>query len=282
MSEDCVTVVLKGLIAMREIIQKLDVLREVAFVTFKAWGAYRTHSMVSIFVSPVFFVVQYCIWTAVYGGGSSLHGMGLDDMLRYFGATALIGYLVMDFADWNLSMLVRTGKFLTFSLRPLNHRFFALSQKIGHRVLGFTVEFIPCCLIFAFLFGVDMRPAHVGWLVLSVALAFLMNFFINYSIGLLSFWIVESGGIRSVYSLASGVFSGALIPLVFFPGWLQTLQFFLPFQYTSYVPAMVFLGKYSLGGVELQLPAVAPCALFMLAGVWIYHYMIRQYEGVGG
>jgi ABC-2 type transport system permease protein len=207
-------------------------------------------------------------------------------MIRYFGATALIGYLTMDFADWNLDMLVRTGKFLTFSLRPMNHRFFAFSQKVGHRLLGFIVEFIPCVLIFTLLFKIDMRPAFVGWTILSVALAYLMNFFVNYCLGMASFWIVQTGGLRNVYALTGSIFSGALIPLMFFPKPLQTLQFFLPFQYTSYVPAMVFLGHYSLGEIDVSIPAIvgiqaiAVLAIFLLSEIMCKAAM-KQFTGVG-
>ena len=265
---------------------KIDVCKAVAFVTCKEWGAYRTHSMVSIFVGPVYFIVQYFIWTAVYGSAESLNGLELSQMIRYFGATALIGYLTMDFADWNLDMLIRTGKFLTFSLRPLNHRFFAFSQKIGHRVLGFIVEFIPCVLIFTLLFGIDMRPADAGWLIISVILAFFMNFLVNYCLGMASFWIVQSGGIRAVYSLAGSIFSGMLVPLVFFPKSLQIIQFFLPFQYTSYVPAMVFLGQYSLGDINMSVPeivgvqALAVLTAF-LASELMYKAAMKQFTAVG-
>ena len=266
--------------------QKLDVCKAVAFVTYKEWGAYRTHSMVSIFVGPVYFIVQYFIWTAVYGGGGTLNGIEYSQMIRYFGITALIGYLTMDFADWNLSMLIRTGKFLTFALRPLNHRFFALSQKIGHRTLGFIVEFVPCILIFTFLFKVDMRPANLPWTLLSIALAFFMNFFVNYCIGMVSFWFVQSEGLRLVYALLGNVFSGMLIPLVFFPKPLQIIQFFLPFQYTSYVPAMVFLGNYSLGDIHLSIPAIIAVqgAAVLFAYIFselLYKAAMKQFTAVG-
>jgi len=257
----------------------------VAFVTFKEWGAYRSHSLVSVLVGPVFFLVQYFIWTAVFHAGP-VGVMELDEVIRYFAATALIGYLVMDFADWNLSMLVRTGRFLTFALRPLDHRFFALSQKVGHRLLGFLVEFLPCWLIFMFLLGIDMRPAYFGWMVLSVGLAFLMNFYVHYCIGLASFWVVQSGGIRSVYSLLGGIFSGVLIPLTFFPMALQRVQFFLPFQYTSFVPAMVFLGEFQLGGVEMSIPgivgvqALAVAVAFLLAEL-LNTLAIKRFTAVG-
>ena len=274
----------------RSISHGFNVCRAVAFVTYKEWGAYRTHSMVSIFVGPVYFLVQYSLWTAVYGGGMPGAGMpgGMDysQMIRYFGAAALIGYLTMDFADWNLSMLIRTGKFLTFALRPVNHRFFALSQKIGHRTLGFLFEFIPCLAIFALLFKVDMRPASLPWTVLSAALAFLMQFFVNYCLGMASFWLVKSQGIRAVFMLTGQVFSGALIPLVFFPRWLQIAQFFLPFQYTAYVPVMVFLGRYTLGDIELPIPAIvaiqaaAVLAAFAVSEL-MYRASVKRFTAVG-
>jgi len=266
--------------------QQFDICRAVAFVTFKEWGAYRTHSMVSIFVGPVYFIVQYFIWTAVYGDAGFINGMTLNQVIRYFGATALIGYLTMDFADWNLDMLIRTGRFLTYALRPMNHRFFAFSQKIGHRLLGFILEFIPCILIFTLIFGIDMRPVYIGWTIISVALAFLMNFFVHYCLGMASFWIVQSGGIRAVYSLVGSIFSGMLIPLVFFPQPLQILQFFLPFQYTAYVPAMVFLGSYSLGDIQMSVPAIvgiqaiAVFVVFLLSEL-MFKAAMKQFTAVG-
>lgn len=53
---------------------RFRVMRAVAFVTYKEWSAYRTHSMVSIFVGPVYFLVQYYIWSAVYSGNPLLTG----------------------------------------------------------------------------------------------------------------------------------------------------------------------------------------------------------------
>lgn len=275
-----------GVEIMNYIKNKIQVVKAVSMVTYKEWSVYRTHSMVSIFVGPVYFIVQYFIWKAVYSGNSVLNGMELSQILTYFGVTALIGYLTMDFADWNLQMLVRTGKFLTFALRPVHHRFFALSQKIGHRILGFLFEFLPCLFIFVFIFKVNMIPASPGWTVLSIVLAFLMNFYLNYIIGMTAFWLVQSTSIRRVYQLLLGIFSGGLIPLVFFPVYLQKLLFFLPFQYVSYVPTMVFTGKYSLAGIKMGIPEIvgiqaAAVLLAALASEAVYRASMKRFTGVG-
>ncbi|SFR80659.1 ABC transporter permease [Anaeromicropila populeti] len=272
---------------MKKVLHYYNVAKEVALVTYKEWSAYRTHSMISIIVGPVYFLVQYFIWTAVYGGKETLNGMELQQMLRYFGASALIGYLTMDFADWNLQMLVRTGKFVTFQLRPVHHRFFALSQKLGHRVLGLLVEFIPCFFIFHFIFHINMVPEYIGWTVLSVLLAFFMNFYVNYCIGLTAFWLVQSSGIRSVFQALASVFSGGLIPLVFFPKYMQKLLFFLPFQYILYVPSRVFSGSYSLAGISMKiwqivlLQGVAVVITMLLSEI-LYRKSLKKFTAAGG
>jgi len=264
-----------------------EVAKAVALVTYKEWSAYRTHSMVSILVGPLYFIVQYFIWTSIYGGHGTLNGMDLKQMLTYFGATTLIGYLTMDFADWNLQMLVRTGKFLTFALRPIHHRFFAFSQKLGHRILGFFFEFLPCFLIFQFIFKIDMVPRYIGWAIVSIIFAFLMNFYINYCIGMTAFWLVQSSGIRQVFQALSSVFSGTIIPLVFFPECLQKLLFFLPFQYVTYVPSMVFSGSYTLAEISMGIPmivtiqgvAVLVTALFSEI---LYRKSLHRFTAAGG
>lgn len=242
--------------------------------------------MVSIFVGPVYFIVQYFIWTAAYGGRSELNGMSLIQMVTYFGASTLIGYLTMDFADWNLQMLIHSGKFLTFAMRPINHRFFAFSQKIGHRFLGLVFEFVPCYLIFTVLFGINMIPKHLGWSMLSIALAFLMNFYVHYILGMTAFWFVQSSGIRRVFNLLAGVFSGGFIPLVFFPELIQKFLFFLPFPYMTYVPAMVFTGSFRLGGITMSIPMIVglqglAVAITFLLSELIYRASIRHFSGVG-
>lgn len=271
---------------MNKLKHKLEECKAVAFVTYKEWSAYRTHSLVSVFVGPVYFIVQYFIWTAVYGSEGSLAGLELSETIRYFGASALIGYLTMDFADWNLQMLIRTGKFLTFTLRPMHHRFFALSQKLGHRVLGFFFEFLPCLLIFMLLFKVDILPERAGWTILSVALAFLMNFYVNYCLGMTAFFLVKASGIRVVYQLFAQIFSGVLIPLNFFPDILQRVMIFLPFQYTNYIPAMVWTGSESIGVLGLSMPqavlAQATATLFMFGfSEMLYRCAMKRFTAVG-
>lgn len=64
------------------------------------------------------------------------------------------------------------------------------------------------------------------------------------------------------------------------------IQFFLPFQYMAYLPAMVFTGHYSLGGVELsieQAVGIQAAALFVTFGLneLVRRLAMKQFTAVG-
>lgn len=268
------------------VLKALNVLKSVAYATYKEWAAYRSHMLVSLFVGPAYFTVQYFIWRAVFEHNESVNGFTLEQMLVYYGIVTLINYCIMDFADWNLQMLIQTGKFITFMLRPVSHRYFALSQKVGHRLLGCVLEFIPVFIIFYPVFGILLIPAHFAWTAVSIGLGFLMMFLVDYCIGVTGFWLVRTGGVRRMFLLLRDIFAGAFIPLTFFSAGMQKILFFMPFQYISYVPARVFIGSYELAGIRLEIPqvvALQACAVLLMlaASEVLYRLGIRKFTGVG-
>lgn len=261
-------------------------IRAIGFVTYKEWAAFRTHMLASLLVGPVLFLVQVFIWQAMFVGKETINGLTFQQMLTYFGVVTLIHYITFDFADWNLQMLVRSGKFVTFALRPLPHWLFALAQKIGHRSLALGVEVLPVMLLFIFLFGVDLMPASPGWAAISILLSFLMNFFINYCVGLTAFWLVRAEGIRRVFLLLKDISAGVFLPLSFFPEVLQKILFFLPFQFITYLPTRVYIGDYELAGVSLTMAeavGLQAAAVAVTAGLalCLYHLAMKRFTGVG-
>jgi ABC-2 type transport system permease protein len=257
-----------------------------AFVTYKEWSEYRSHMVVSLLVGPLYFLVQMYIWSAVLSAGGSINGMSLPQLLTYYGIAALIGYLIFDFSDWNLQMLISTGKFMTFIQRPMPHRLFSFSQKIGHRALGFGLEFIPVYALFYFVFKVRLIPERPLWFLLSIALSFVLLFFINYTIGISAFWLTRTVGLRRAYAVIRDICAGVFIPLTFFPHAIQKLLFFLPFQYVTYVPIRVFIGSYELAGIHMSMPQIVGCqALAVIAMAVVCEVLwrlgIRKFTGEG-
>lgn len=264
----------------------LEAARAIALATYKEWAAYRSHMAATILIGPVCFLVQYFIWNAIYAERDTLNGFSLDRMLAYYGVMSVITYLTFDFADWNLQMLVRTGRFVTFVLRPVSHRFYALAQKIGHRTLGFFFEFLPVFLIFLFVFRIDLMPASFGWALLSVLLGFLMTFLVNYCIGLTAFWLTNAAGVRRMFLLVRDLTAGVFLPLTFFPEAVQKVLFVLPFQFMQYVPVRVWLGEYELAGISLSVPQIVGLQALAVLVMWgvsegLARLGMRRFTGVG-
>ena len=88
------------------------------------------------------------------------------------------------------------------------------------------------------------RPlALQNWPLAFVALmgAWLLHFCVNGLIGLAAFVAEEVAPFEWIYQKLVFILGGMLIPLDFYPAWLQTLAKSLPFAYMMYGPARLFV-----------------------------------------
>jgi ABC-2 type transport system permease protein len=67
-------------------------------------------------------------------------------------------------------------------------------------------------------------------------------FLINYAMGLIAFWYLR-GWQNTILWTLNRLFSGATIPLWFFPSVLVTISNFLPLRLMYFVPISVYLGQ---------------------------------------
>ena len=81
------------------------------------------------------------------------------------------------------------------------------------------------------------------------------------------------GGGFSLYLMLELLLSGRLVPMTLMPDWVQTLAWFLPFQWTFYFPIQTLVGDYSnaelLGGLGMQV-------FWILAGIGIFSFFWRR------
>jgi ABC-2 type transport system permease protein len=259
----------------------------IAQVTLKEWAAFRSHMLVSLLTGPLRFLVMAWMWKSTLAGGGKVAGMGRDDLVAYSGLAVIVTYAVFDFADWNLHMLVRTGRYATYLLLPIPHIAFAFSQKLGHRLLAMLLEALPVWLLVSLWLGRPLLPAHPFWFAASVMLGFLLVFLVNYAAGLIGFWMTRTEGLRRCLVLLRDTLGGAYIPLAFFPPALQPILFCLPYAWAMYVPLRIGLGSVVLAGHSLA-PPVALALQAAFTAMWAlvvaaFHRMaLKRYLAAGG
>lgn len=266
--------------------RSLRLMRTVAFTAYKQSTAFRSQMAISILTGPVYFLIQFFIWSAVFSVRDTVNGMTFEQILAYYGLAALINYVIFDNADYDLQDLVHNGKLVTFLLRPISYRFYAVSGKVGSRALAVVLEMIPVYLIFYWAFSIHLVPKQPFWFLVSLILSFVMAFLVNFCIGTCAFWLMRAHGIRRVFLLFKDFSAGVFVPLSFFPEVLQTVVFFMPFQFISYVPIQVFLGSYQLAGYTMSLPGIIGLQALAVLAMWgvselLWRLGINKFTGVG-
>lgn len=81
---------------------------------------------------------------------------------------------------------------------------------------------------------------------LSLILAFLINFFFNICFGFSAFVFKNLWGSNLLKNSLVAFMSGSLIPLSFFPKIIADILYFLPFSSLIYTPVMIIVGKYNI------------------------------------
>jgi ABC-2 type transport system permease protein len=86
-------------------------------------------------------------------------------------------------------------------------------------------------------------PALRSWplTIIAVLGAWVLNFLANGIIGLAAFVSEEVAPFEWIYQKFAFVFGGLLIPLDFYPQWLQNIAFALPFPAMTYGPSRLFV-----------------------------------------
>ena len=163
---------------------------------------------------------------------------------RYFFAVFVARQLAIVWANWTFSDWVRTGKLSFYLLQPLDPMWRLLADHVGERGVRLPV-LVVIGAIFAVLFpGALVWP---GWGALALglaasALAFLLSFFVAYSVGLLAFWLEDATEIFELWYVLVLFFSGMLAPLSLYPEAVQRVLLWTPFPHLVYLPAALWSG----------------------------------------
>ncbi len=182
------------------------------------------------------------LWRVTYAvaGTASIGGLTLHDMLWYLTITETISLsrprLVRSIAE-----SVRDGSIAYLLNKPYNFLLYQLSVSLGDNLFSVTLNLLFGGIIAWILVGPP--PDVRGWpLALAAILgAFLINFCSTALIGLAAFVVEEVTPFDWIYGKLGFILGGMFIPLDFYPQWLQAIAKALPFAYTLYGPARLFV-----------------------------------------
>jgi ABC-2 type transport system permease protein len=189
----------------------------------------------------MFIFVQ--LWSAVYEtkGAAEIAGLSLTATIWYFLLAEMIE-LGKSRHDQQISGEVKNGSIAYALVRPYNYLVYHFFNGLGDTLVKMAL---------ILLLGMPVVVFNVGWpgidvrtlpaVAVVVALALVLDFVMASSIGLLAFVTEDTFSFRLIYQKLIFILGGLLIPLDFLPDWLQRIARLLPFAYTTYAPARLFV-----------------------------------------
>lgn len=172
----------------------------------------------------------------------------IDAVTFCFVTQAFIGPMQLFGGGLTIPERIRSGDIALDLVRPASLQLWSLAEDLGRAGYLFLVRGIPPTILGALLFGIVFPPGAAGWtaFLLSFLAGVLVSFGWRYLVALSVCWLIDDRGVATVSLVLTLFFSGMMVPLGLFPGWLGDLARSLPWAAMVQVPMDVYLGKAAL------------------------------------
>jgi len=248
---------------------------EFARVGFVNILAFRLRYYTGIITYLINVTVYYFIWSAVYRGGGQIAGYGLAQMVTYVSVGWILRSFYWNTIDQEMAYEVIEGKIAMDLIKPVNVLWMWFSRAMGESAFRLGLLTVPTAIVVALIFPVQAPASTIHFALFLVAAvgSFSLMAAINFMIGT---WAIPLKSIlaliRAKYWLIE-LLSGLLIPISFFPGSIQKIMAWLPFEHIAYTPLQIYLGKLDIHQSLLALGVqwLWVVALLWLADFWWNH-----------
>ncbi|MDR0443561.1 MAG: ABC-2 family transporter protein [Treponema sp.] len=240
--------------------------------------SYRLNFVLSLLITLGFNILFPLVTILIYGAGASFPGWTFYEVLLIQSVYTLsLGFACIMFSSvlWATMQHIREGSFEVVLLKPLNPLFFLIASNFDMGSFGLIIGG-------GVLFGFSL--AHTGLVSIIAIPQFLLLFAGGFAVmaGLQMIMAATSFkwvGNSRIPEIFDSIMTFGKYPVTIFPNVVKGITtFVIPVSMIGFFPASALLGRLE----TTALFAVIPCGLFMLFGIWLYHYMVRLYEGVGG
>lgn len=244
--------------------------------------AYRVEFVVWMLTSTLP-LVMLGLWTSVTAT-APFAGYSTDDFVAYYLAAMIVRNLTGSWVMWQLNDEIRTGTLSIRLIRPIHPFITYAATHLGATPLRAVVA-IPVAVVLYAVAGdavVIGEPAIWPALLLAMAGAWVLSFFVLVAIGALSLFIERSIAVFNVYLGVFAVTSGYLVPIDLLPPWAADLCDWLPFRYMLSLPVEILLGAHTpAAALGLAMVGWLYAALLCAVALFIWRAGLRRYEAFG-
>jgi ABC-2 type transport system permease protein len=240
---------------------------EIARRGYRRYAAYPAATAAGAFTNTIFGFMKAYILLAVFRHRTNVGGYDATDAVTYAWLGQALIMTVYAFGWQELALRIRDGSIATDLARPLDPQRYWLDFDLGRAPYHLVYRGLPPFVVGALVFDLRYPGSALVWLAfaVSMALGVVVSFAFRFLYNLAAFWLLDYRGIVTISLVVSLFFSGLILPVTFFPDWLETIARALPFAAIVQVPIDVYLGKHHGAGLAGALLLQAAWAVALLA-----------------
>lgn len=224
-------------------VYKIQILKSMAY-KFDVYG--------NIIMQTIIMIAVAFFWKALFKNADSLGGVTVDTMLTYTVVSSMVSVVLTTNVEWRITDSVRKGTIAIDMMRPVNIFNVFFAENLGGITALIFQNLIPIFLIGSLIIKLPVpASAFDGFLfVISLGMAFLINWYIAVIFGMWAFKIIEMSALIQVKKHLIRLLSGSMIPIWFFPDWLRNILECLPFVYIYQMPISIYVGQYTVDSLQ--------------------------------
>jgi ABC-2 type transport system permease protein len=226
---------------------------------------------------------MFALWRVLLEGGG-LEGFTWDQMQAYLLVVFVTSALVGSLGDWSMASRILDGMVAVDLTRPMDYQYARFAETLGRcGVEAMTAGTVALGYVLVTDAALPASAQAAALFAVSLVVVVPLKFTVIYSSTLLCFWTQNYLGLMWARTALLTLLSGALVPLVFLPDWLQAVAAVLPFVGMTATPAGLYLGR--LTGVEAAVALAAQIGWTI--GLWLlargaFARAVRQVTVNGG
>ena len=230
---------------------------------FKTGLQYKAAAIAGMSTQFFFGIIYVSVYIAFYNSDSSNLPMPLDQLVSFLWLNQCFFSLIfMWYKDKEILNLIKKGNIAYELCRPQDLYFMWYFKILGERLSNVVLRFLPVMIIALLLpspYNLDLTitiPRLLLFL-LSLILSSVLVVAIILLFHIICLYTLDEKGIVNMFMVMTDILSGLVLPIPFFPNFLQKICNILPFRYVSDFPFRLYVGNVSLldgiNGVIIQI-----------------------------
>ena len=228
---------------------------DLAMIGIKEHMAYLSSVWANFLAKVVYLYMQFALWNALFASNKGNNiPLSHNETIRYIiVATIISTFMECDVIGW-INGQIQSGDVANQLIRPIDYKFMIFARHIGTSLARFVIYTIPLMILICIFYNGELfckKKLACG--ILSIILAYLIQFLYSLIIGLMAFWLIVTWPLNMLLAAIYKLLSGSWIPAAMFPELLTKINMFLPFRAIYAIPVTIITTTMSAESIRESL-----------------------------